>query len=1058
MDDVSGEDLHPSITPENRRELFDLARISSRPQADPAPDLANAATRSSLDALRDAHQHSKALDPDSPEFDLPSWFRFVISAAHSRGLRQPRTGVTFRNVDVHGSGSTVLFQDTVASAVTAALPIKGLGALKKSPTPILHNVNGGVDGGELLLVLGRPGSGCSTLLKTLTGETQGLEVGDKALLSYKGVPQKTMAKQFQGDLLYNQEVDRHFPHLTVGQTLEMAASYRAPSDPWNGMTRYEWAKYITKVVMAVFGLSHTYNTKVGNDFIRGVSGGERKRVSIAEMAIAGSQVAAWDNSTRGLDSATALEFVKAIKTYATLGGTAHVAALYQASDSIYKLFDKVTVLYEGRQIFFGPTSRAHHYFEEMGWVCPPRQTTTDFLTAITNPIERRAREGMADKVPRTAQEFERYWLDSVDFRALSRQLDRDEAANAAETLAGLEEAKHQSQKKHTSPKSPYMIPITTQIKLNTKRAYLRVWQDKAATITTCTAQAVQALIIGSIFNGNKEATQGFRARMAALLFSVILNALVAIAEIQSLYEQRPIVEKHKSYAFYRPFTEAVGGLVADIPVKFFVAVVFNVTIYFLANLRGEAAQFFVYFLVTYMLVMTMTTLFRFIAASTKTISQALAIAGVIFLVILTYNGFVIPVSNMTDWFKWLRWLNPAYYSFEMVVANEFHGRNFTCSDVVPAYDNLQGTEFVCVSPGAVPGRWTVLGDDFIDSSYDYSYSHVWRNFGIMWVFLFFFLACYFVAVEYITGLNTKAEALVFRRNHLPDDLKAADDPESQEKSLRPQLSATHHDESYIPPQTSTFTWRDVVYDIKIKQEKRRLLDHVSGWVKPGTLTALMGASGAGKTTLLDVLAQRVSVGVVTGSMLVDGKPLDPSFRRKTGYVQQQDLHLGTCTVRESLRFSALVRQPHSVPVEEKYAYVENVIKTLGMESFAEAVVGQPGEGLNVEQRKRLTIGVELAAKPELLLFLDEPTSGLDSQSSWDIGALLRKLADGGQAVLCTIHQPSAVLFEQFDRLLFLAPGGHTVYFGDIGHNSEAVLSYFERNGARQCERKENPAE
>lgn len=163
-------------------------------------------------------------------------------------------------------------------------------------------------------------------------------------------------------------------------------------------------------------------------------------------------------------------------------------------------------------------------------------------------------------------------------------------------------------------------------------------------------------------------------------------------------------------------------------------------------------------------------------------------------------------------------------------------------------------------------------------------------------------------------------------------------------------------------------------------------------------------------------------------------------------------------MRESLRFSALVRQPHSVPVEEKYAYVENVIKTLGMESFAEAVVGQPGEGLNVEQRKRLTIGVELAAKPELLLFLDEPTSGLDSQSSWDIGALLRKLADGGQAVLCTIHQPSAVLFEQFDRLLFLAPGGHTVYFGDIGHNSEAVLSYFERNGARQCERKENPAE
>lgn len=163
-------------------------------------------------------------------------------------------------------------------------------------------------------------------------------------------------------------------------------------------------------------------------------------------------------------------------------------------------------------------------------------------------------------------------------------------------------------------------------------------------------------------------------------------------------------------------------------------------------------------------------------------------------------------------------------------------------------------------------------------------------------------------------------------------------------------------------------------------------------------------------------------------------------------------------MRESLRFSAMLRQPRSVPVEEKYAYVENVIKTLGMESYAEAVVGQPGEGLNVEQRKRLTIGVELAAKPDLLLFLDEPTSGLDSQSSWEIGALLRTLASGGQAVLCTIHQPSAVLFQQFDRLLFLAPGGRTVYFGEIGPNSETMLGYFEAHGARKCDPKENPAE
>lgn len=111
------------------------------------------------------------------------------------------------------------------------------------------------------------------------------------------------------------------------------------------------------------------------------------------------------------------------------------------------------------------------------------------------------------------------------------------------------------------------------------------------------------------------------------------------------------------------------------------------------------------------------------------------------------------------------------------------------------------------------------------------------------------------------------------------------------------------------------------------------------------------------------------------------------------------------------------------------AYVDEVVKLLDLEEYADAVIGVLGEGLNIEQRKRLTIGVELAAKPPLLLFVDEPTSGLDSQTSWAILDLLEKLSKAGQSILCTIHQPSAILFERFDRLLFLSKEGHSVYFG-----------------------------
>lgn len=262
----------------------------------------------------------------------------------------------------------------------------------------------------------------------------------------------------------------------------------------------------------------------------------------------------------------------------------------------------------------------------------------------------------------------------------------------------------------------------------------------------------------------------------------------------------------------------------------------------------------------------------------------------------------------------------------------------------------------------------------------------------------------------------------------------------------------------IQKQTSIFHWKNVVYDIPVKGGERRLLDHISGWVKPGTLTALMGVSGAGKTTLLDVLASRKTTGVITGDMFVNGQQRDGSFQRKTGYVQQQDLHLETSTVREALEFSALLRQPQELSRQEKLDYVEEVIQILEMEEFVDAVVGVPGTGLNVEQRKRLTIGVELAARPELLLFLDEPTSGLDSQTAWSICTLLRKLARNGQAILCTIHQPSAILFQEFDRLLFLAAGGRQIYFGEIGEGSQTLIDYFERNGGFPCPPEANPAE
>ena len=142
---------------------------------------------------------------------------------------------------------------------------------------------------------------------------------------------------------------------------------------------------------------------------------------------------------------------------------------------------------------------------------------------------------------------------------------------------------------------------------------------------------------------------------------------------------------------------------------------------------------------------------------------------------------------------------------------------------------------------------------------------------------------------------------------------------------------------------------------------------------------------------------------------------------------------------------------------EKDAYCEDIIELLELQDLADGMIGFPGYGLSVEARKRVTIGVELAAKPDLLLFLDEPTSGLDGQSAYNLVRFLRRLRAAGQKILCTIHQPNALLFQSFDRLLLLQRGGETIYFGDIGDDSRVLIDYLERNGA-EVPKNANPAE
>lgn len=1008
------------------------------------------------------------LNPNGPNFRARSWVKSMLKMSQNEASKNPpRTaGVAFKNLSVFGYGQDTDYQKSVGNIFLEGISLakRLMGAEKPRKIDILRDCEGLVNAGELLVVLGPPGSGCSTFLKTLTGETHGFYVDNQSYINFQGIEPKDMNTKYRGEAIYTAEVDVHFPNLTVGDTLYFAARARAPRTLPQGVSRKQWAETLRDVVMATFGISETINTKVGNDFVRGVSGGQRKRVTIAEASLSGAPLQAWDNSTRGLDSANAVEFCRTLRMAAEYFGSTAMVAIYQSPQEAYDQFDKVIVLYEGRQIFFGKAHEGRKYFIELGFHCPDRQTAPDFLTSMTSPSERIVRQGYENKAPRTPDDFAAAWKASVQRQELLKQIDEynvkfpfnGEAQQAFEASRAAQKAKRQRRN------SPYTLSYGQQIKLCLWRGFKRLQADPSLTFTQLFGNIIFALIIGSVFYNLQNNTNSFYSRGALLFFAVLMNAFSSALEILTLYAQRPIVEKHSRYALYHPSAEAYASILTDIPYKISNAIVFNMILYFLANLRREPGPFFFFLLISFTLTMVMSMLFRTIASVSRTLSQAMAPAAILILAIVIFTGFVVPTNYMLGWCRWINYIDPVAYGFESLMINEFHNREFVCSALVPSYGNLASGTQVCSAVGSIAGQDYVNGDAYINSAYLYYHAHKWRNLGIMIAFFLFFTSTYLLATEYISAKKSKGEVLVFRRGQQPASLtkNTTDDVEGagSAKTITEKEVNKVNASDVIQKQTAIFSWEDVCYDIKIKGEPRRILDHVDGWVKPGTLTALMGVSGAGKTTLLDCLATRVTMGVITGEMLVDGRPRDASFQRKTGYVQQQDLHLQTSTVREALNFSAILRQPDHISRKEKIAYVDEVIKLLDMEEYADAVVGVPGEGLNVEQRKRLTIGVELAAKPELLLFLDEPTSGLDSQTSWAICDLMEKLTNAGQAILCTIHQPSAMLFQRFDRLLFLARGGKTVYFGEVGKNSKVLTAYFERNGAHKCPAEANPAE
>ncbi|EDO02007.1 hypothetical protein SS1G_04483 [Sclerotinia sclerotiorum 1980 UF-70] len=991
-----------------------------------------ATTNTARESIEDAETHRENVRNANPNGFVSTNQGIDVKTAEAEfaQLQRELTGISSKSKALSRTKSNAFF-----NVVETAMNIFGIGKQGKE-VKILQDFRGVVKPGEMVLVLGRPGSGCTTFLKVIANQRFGYTGVDGEVL-YGPFEAQEFSKKYRGEAVYNQEDDVHHPTLTVGQTLGFALDTKTPRKRPNGMSKGEFKEKVIDTLLRMFNISHTRNTVVGNAFVRGVSGGERKRVSIAEMMITSGTVLAWDNSTRGLDASTALDYAKSLRIMTNIYKTTTFVSLYQASENIYKQFDKVLVIDDGREVYFGPTSEARAYFEGLGFKEKPRQTTPDFLTGCTDEFEREYATGRsAADSPHSPETLAQAFLDSKISTRLGEEMDvyRKQVAADKKAHDDFEVAILESKRKGASKTSVYSVPYHLQVWALMQRQYLIKWQDKFSLVVSWVTSITVAIVLGTVWLNLPTTSAGAFTRGGLLFISLLFNAFQAFSELASTMLGRPIVNKHRSYTFHRPSALWIAQIIVDTAFSAAQILLFSIIVYFMCGLVREAGAFFTFYIVILCGYLAMTLFFRTVGCLCPDFDYAIKFAATIITFFVITSGYLIQYPTEKVWIRWIYWINALGLGFSALMENEFSRLDLNCTGSYlvpsgPGYDNIDNQ--VCTLPGSVAGSNVVSGSEYITQSFAYKPSELWRNFGIIIALIAAFLFTNATLGEWVSfGAGGNAAKVYQKPNKERDELNQA------LAAKRDQRRATKSEEggSEISINSKAIlTWEGLNYDVPTPNGELRLLKNIYGYVRPGELTALMGSSGAGKTTLLDVLASRKNIGVISGDVLVDGIKPGNSFQRGTSYAEQLDVHEGTATVREALRFSADLRQPYHVPQAEK-----KMVLLLNNENVSLSESNWP------------------PSQSSYFSWMN-PTSGLDSQSAFNIVRFLKKLANAGQAILCTIHQPNAALFENFDRLLLLQRGGRCVYFGDIGKDAHVLLDYFHRHGA-DCPPDANPAE
>ncbi|WCJ20350.1 ABC transporter G family member 39 [Euphorbia peplus] len=961
------------------------------------------------------------------------------------GLQMPRIEVQFENLNIEAEAyiggrafpSVLNFTLDVFEGFLNYLHIL---PSRKKPLPILHDISGIIRPRRMTLLLGPPSSGKTTLLLALAGKLdKSLKVSGK--VTYNGqemrefVPQRSSA--------YVSQYDLHIGEMTVRETLafsarcqgvgpryeilaelcrrEKAANIKPDRDMdiWMKATslKGQEGNIITDYIIKILGLEICADTLVGDELTRGISGGQRKRVTTGEMLVGPARALFMDEISTGLDSSTTFQIVESLKqSIHILQGTALISLLQPAPET-YNLFDDIILLTDGYIVYQGPRENVLEFFESNGFKCPERKGVADFLQEVTSKKDQEQYWMHKEQPYRfvTAREF----VESFQLFHVGRKL--------GDELATPFDKSKRDPAALTTDK--YGISKKELLKACCAREFLLMKRNSFFYIFKLSQLGFVGFVTMTLFLRTElhrdNMTDG-GTYLGALFFTVFGFMFNGFAEIAMAIMKLPVFYKQRDLLFFPAWAYALPTWILRIPISVAEVAMWVSMAYYVIGFDPSFTRFLKQLLLLLCTSQMASGLFRLVAVTGRNVVVASTFGSFALLIVVVMGGFVISRNDVKPWWKWGYWASPLMYAQNAISVNEFLGDSW--NKAIPNSTEQLGTAFLKYRGIFPEARW------------------YWIGVGALVGYIFVLNFLYTLALEYLDPLG-KQQAV------LPTENMNEKQSSSTELENGDEIKEKKRQSMVLPFEPLSITFNEIKYSVDMPQEMKaqgipedrlELLKGVSGSFRPGVLTALMGVSGAGKTTLMDVLAGRKTGGYIDGNILISGYPKkQATFARISGYCEQTDIHSPYVTVYESLLYSAWLRLAPEVDYDTKKVVVEQVMELVELDSLREAIVGLPGvSGLSVEQRKRLTIAVELVANPSVI-FMDEPTSGLDARAAAIVMRTVRNTVDTGRTVVCTIHQPSIDIFDAFDELFLLKRGGEEIYVGPIGRHACHLIEYFE---------------